>query len=421
MAINTSALGVYDPTQFVGPTKPTIKPINRAMPHVNTNAALAPLTSSLGSYNINPQPTTGSGTAYGQVPGTIGIPASTWQQTMAQPGMQSQFNATQGLINNQLAGQLPQEVVNQIQDRAAQFGVTSGMPGSQFQGYQGLRKLGVDILGYQQQGATNAQNLAALVKSGQIDPSLAATIAAHNADLLAAPDPAKAAAQQMANWQQQLNAMKTAYPNYGSFNLGGAGTTTGTGTTTPAGGTMTSKGTLPNQPTTPAGGTLPTTTGALSFNNKPTGTLIGGTTGGGAFPSGYNPNALGLPGGTIATGNAPTRQAQLPEDSTEWTDADWQTYFNEYAQESAPATNAPVTSDMTAEEWEQYMSDLFGDSNAQYILGDNVIPDAGNWNVVTSPLQTDTYPILNYDATNVGLDPTYNAGYNSGYDWLIDY
>lgn len=49
-------------------------------------------------------------------------------------------------LSGALQGQLPQDVVDQIHSHAAEFGVASGMPGSEFAGYQGLRNLGLTSL-----------------------------------------------------------------------------------------------------------------------------------------------------------------------------------------------------------------------------------------------------------------------------------
>lgn len=49
-------------------------------------------------------------------------------------------------LSGALNGELPQDVVDQINQHAAEFGVASGMPGSEFAGYQGLRNLGLTSL-----------------------------------------------------------------------------------------------------------------------------------------------------------------------------------------------------------------------------------------------------------------------------------
>lgn len=60
-------------------------------------------------------------------------------------------------IQSGLAGELPQDVVNQIKQRSAEFGVATGMPGSQFAGYQGLCNLGLTSLDQQRWAANQFQ------------------------------------------------------------------------------------------------------------------------------------------------------------------------------------------------------------------------------------------------------------------------
>jgi hypothetical protein len=49
-------------------------------------------------------------------------------------------------INSGLSGELPQDVVDQIRTHAAEFGVGSGLSGSDFSGYNGLKNLGLTSL-----------------------------------------------------------------------------------------------------------------------------------------------------------------------------------------------------------------------------------------------------------------------------------
>lgn len=49
-------------------------------------------------------------------------------------------------LSEALSGQLPQDVVDQVRQHAAEFGVASGMPGSEFSAYNGLRSLGLNSL-----------------------------------------------------------------------------------------------------------------------------------------------------------------------------------------------------------------------------------------------------------------------------------
>ncbi len=49
-------------------------------------------------------------------------------------------------LSGALRGELPQDVQDLLRQQAAEYGVASGMPGSQFQSYRGLRNLGLTSL-----------------------------------------------------------------------------------------------------------------------------------------------------------------------------------------------------------------------------------------------------------------------------------
>lgn len=72
------------------------------------------------------------------------------EQTAAanQTGAQVNDLRTQTFSNlgGALRGELPPDVINQIAQQSAEFGVSSGMPGSEFAGYNGLRTLGLNSL-----------------------------------------------------------------------------------------------------------------------------------------------------------------------------------------------------------------------------------------------------------------------------------
>lgn len=63
-------------------------------------------------------------------PGTVGTPVTPLEKYR----------------NIAMTGQLPEDVVQAIQQRAAEFGVATGMPGSELAGYGGLRQLGLTSL-----------------------------------------------------------------------------------------------------------------------------------------------------------------------------------------------------------------------------------------------------------------------------------
>ena len=216
--------------------------------------------SSLPNYGISPAPTQGQG-AYGLVPGQIGIPPSTYSQTLgALPGLGAAGTQATSNIMNELQGQISPQALRNIQDAAARFGVSSGMPGSN--AIPGTLAMNANLLGnyrtteqLQQQGQQDYRNLLGAVGQQQINPALAAEIAAANAQLRAAPDPQKAAEQQLANYWAALGATRglglqgaRGFSSIGSGPSGGTGSYAapfdpsqygfGFGTQGPQGGTV---------------------------------------------------------------------------------------------------------------------------------------------------------------------------------------
>lgn len=214
--------------------------------------------SGLGSYNISPGAVGGQG-PYGAVPGNIGIPPSPYQQTTSlAPNLGAP--AVGQLSNNilsELQGQISPQALKNMQDQAARFGISSGMPGSN--AYLGSLANNKNLLGniltteqLQHQGAQDYLAAITGIGSQQINPALAAEIAAHNAQLNAAPDPTQAAQRQLQNYYAALNAAR-----------GPAGPSAGGGYGSPAGGTgQLGSGALgfgfgtfgQQQPTSPTGG-----------------------------------------------------------------------------------------------------------------------------------------------------------------------
>lgn len=62
-----------------------------------------------------------------------------------------------GNIQSALSGEVPQDVQNQISTAAAEYGIMTGMPGSQLAGYAGLRNLGLTSLARQDWAAKMLQ------------------------------------------------------------------------------------------------------------------------------------------------------------------------------------------------------------------------------------------------------------------------
>lgn len=68
-------------------------------------------------------------------------------------------------VRANLAGELPPDVLDLLQTQAAQYGIASGLPGSQFAGYRGLRNLGLTSL---QRMDVGAQQMAPLFAQQQM-------------------------------------------------------------------------------------------------------------------------------------------------------------------------------------------------------------------------------------------------------------
>lgn len=66
-------------------------------------------------------------------------------------------NKYYGNIGSALSGQVPQDVQNLIATKAAEYGIATGMPGSQIAAYSGLRNLGLTSLDQQRWGASQLQ------------------------------------------------------------------------------------------------------------------------------------------------------------------------------------------------------------------------------------------------------------------------
>lgn len=148
---------------------------------------------SLSSYGLNPGAQFGAGT-YGAVPGPIGTPPSVFSQVSdVIPQLSSLTGQTGTVIGSELAGQVPTDVQNQIKNAAATWGIQSGMPGSGAADNFSLESLGLTSLQEQQAGLGNYLKTLTGVGSTMLQPSLVADIAARNATMAAAPNPAMAA------------------------------------------------------------------------------------------------------------------------------------------------------------------------------------------------------------------------------------
>ena len=188
----------------------------------------------LPNYNVSPAPTQGQG-PYGLVPGQIGIPPSAWDQTRAAvPALGNTTQLTNNILS-ELQGDINPQALKNMQDAAANYGISSGMPGSNaipgtLAFNKNLRNIGLDTQAIQRQGLQDYTSLLGSVSGLQTPQGLAAEIAAHNAQLRAAPDPQKAAERQLGDYWNSLAAAR----GLGNRGGGGGGGSIGF---SPAGGT----------------------------------------------------------------------------------------------------------------------------------------------------------------------------------------
>lgn len=88
------------------------------------------------------------------------------------PGFETLLGQEAGATGSELAGNLPQDVITQLQQQAAERGIMTGSPGSPNSNAAYLRALGLDSLQLQQQGFGNlGQMISQTPQAPLFDPS----------------------------------------------------------------------------------------------------------------------------------------------------------------------------------------------------------------------------------------------------------
>lgn len=158
---------------------------------------------------------TGGAAAYGKVPQLPTTQALQSNLTnilgQAIPNFSGMSQQASGIIGSALSGQLPPDVQNLIQDRAATMAVSGGMPGSSntqgtLFGNRGLRDLGLTSLQRQDSGVKDLIGFLGGV-SGAAAPTFAQAQDQENAiaKYASAPDPSAAAAEQARLYDKYSN------------------------------------------------------------------------------------------------------------------------------------------------------------------------------------------------------------------------
>jgi hypothetical protein len=118
------------------------------------------------------------------------------------PGGTTALGGGLNFANQEISGQLPQDVLTQIEQAGAERGVSTGMPGSPNSNAAMLRALGLTSLGLSQQGVKDLSTVIGSTPTGPqfnpqsqlIDPNAQLEQENYNSSLRAAPNPAAAAA-----------------------------------------------------------------------------------------------------------------------------------------------------------------------------------------------------------------------------------
>ena len=142
-------------------------------------------------FNIAPGPLESGQGPYGKVPGLIGEPKSRWDETMDATGMADLTKRYEGVLGNQMSGQLSPDVIESLTNSAASRGQSLGAGGGMTSRIL-MNTMGLSEEALQQQGMGNYMSFLGQVGGMQNNPELLAEIASRNATMLAAPDPTMA-------------------------------------------------------------------------------------------------------------------------------------------------------------------------------------------------------------------------------------
>lgn len=166
------------------------------------NMSIAPST-----YNINPAPQAGKGT-FGEVPGPIGLPDPYSDLSRVYPNLGGTNQELSNAIMSKLKGELSPATIAAIQDTAAKYGVSSGMPGSGLSFNKSLRDLGLASEAVQQQGLQAYGALMPVISNTQtVRPETQIGVADRNALFNAAPNPTMANNNARELFEMYLNRM----------------------------------------------------------------------------------------------------------------------------------------------------------------------------------------------------------------------
>lgn len=160
---------------------------------------------------------------FGQVPGITDLPNPAGDLAGQIPGLAGLNSAASGTIGAKLGGSISPATMNALQNAAATYGLTSGMPGLPKNGLAMNRLFG-NIAGFAenqaQQGLADYNSFIPTVSGTQtVNPALQASLSQSNAVNRSAPDPAAAGSHAEGLFNKYLNSLRA----------GGGGTRSGGG------------------------------------------------------------------------------------------------------------------------------------------------------------------------------------------------
>jgi hypothetical protein len=171
----------------------------------STNSRVASTTGT--GFNLNPQPTSGQG-PHGAVPGQLGLPNPAADLAGQIPGLSSLNSAASSGIAGKLRGELSPGTLNALKNASAQFGVSSGMPGSGLSSNAFLGNVAGASEAQQAAGIQEYNSFIPTVSGTQtVSPALQNEIATQNSLNAAAPDPTQAASYAMQLFNMYLQQM----------------------------------------------------------------------------------------------------------------------------------------------------------------------------------------------------------------------
>ena len=150
------------------------------------------------------------GNPFGSIPGPVTTPQPFSDLSKIYPNLSGTNALASGDLMSELNGELSPATQQAIRQASAQFGVTSGMPGSGLMNNRTVRDLGLTTQGLVNQGIQNYGALINPISNTQtVRPELQAEIGATNSVNASSPNPADAATYARTLFDKYLASMRS--------------------------------------------------------------------------------------------------------------------------------------------------------------------------------------------------------------------